>query len=96
MGAARYHPALGFDRMISASPMICSSCCDEIPEDHVPLILFSWGREAWQYCERCEGPILARLLAQTPSAAPPPMSAEARPAGDLRVIGGASSVQRST
>ncbi len=68
----QHHPQLGWDRMLAAEPALCSGCCEEIPEDQVPLILWAPdGRTAWQYCALCERPILARLLARAPASPAP-------------------------
>jgi len=41
---------------------VCSKCRGPIPEEHVPLFLWSEdGTRMWVYCGRCEGPIF-RLM----------------------------------
>ncbi len=69
------HPVLGHDRELSAEPALCSTCSEEIPEDHVPLILWSEnGRLAWQYCDVCEDAIF-----DLRAAAAKPVQAQAPP-----------------
>ena len=66
---SRQHPTFGWDRMLSASPSLCSGCCEEIPEADVPLIVWSPdGKTAWQYCAACEAPILTLLAGAAPPA----------------------------
>jgi hypothetical protein len=37
---------------------LCSKCGKEIPEEHVPLILWAdGGGVMWVYCEACEEPM---------------------------------------
>jgi hypothetical protein len=45
----------------------CSMCGAEIPDDHVPLILWETdnakrSNRMWVYCEQCEGPIITTYM----------------------------------
>jgi hypothetical protein len=59
----RLHPVLGFTRDMCAEPLACSLCGHEIPEDHIPLMLFGPGNDEWAYCycSKCDTDMLKRL-----------------------------------
>jgi NAD-dependent SIR2 family protein deacetylase len=59
------HPTLGQSRPDGEDPHHCSRCEAEIPDDHVPVMLWQdEGRIMYVYCEACEGPILAQTVLQ--------------------------------
>jgi hypothetical protein len=56
------HPVLGIDRPDGECPKRCSKCSIDIPDEHVPLMLFgvvpNTGRtRLFVYCAECEEPI---------------------------------------
>jgi ribosomal protein L24E len=56
-----YDPTLGRS-VKNATTDTCSKCGGTIPEEHVPLILSSNdGDVMWVYCEKCDGPMFARM-----------------------------------
>lgn len=59
------HPVLGFNRPNTDDTYVCSMCCREIPDDHVPLMLFS-GDRMWVYCAMCDGPMAKRVFQAQP------------------------------
>jgi hypothetical protein len=76
------HPTWGWGRRAGAEEHVCSKCCKQIPEDHVPLMLFD-GREGfWVYCETCEGPVIAMFRRDAPART---ACAQARLDGELSV-----------
>jgi hypothetical protein len=55
------HPVLGRSVKNGATDT-CSTCGGTIPEDHVPLMLWSDdGNLMWVYCEKCDEPMFARM-----------------------------------
>lgn len=72
MSGRERHPLLGIDRQASDEPLSCSNCCAEIPEDHVPTMLWSHdGKRLWVYCDRCDEPMLDVLTGSRPAQARP-------------------------
>jgi len=56
----RVSPILGISRSDTDA---CSKCGHEIPDEAVPLILWSKdGNSMWVYCKKCEGMMIRRLI----------------------------------
>lgn len=67
------HPTLGISRPDGEEPHVCSKCCHEIPDEHVPLMPWNdSGRRMWVFCEACEGPVLKGLMPGIRNAAASP------------------------
>jgi hypothetical protein len=67
------HPILGDDREPSEAPRRCSRCQLRIPDERVPLILWSESGElAWVYCATCEPLMLATLMRKRRPGRPAP------------------------
>jgi len=60
------HPTLGWPRRMSADWRPCSMCCQAIPPNTVPLMLFGSGEDAWVYCDPCAEPILREHMPRRP------------------------------
>lgn len=57
-----FHPTLGISRQ-NGDTSTCSKCGHSIPEDHVPLMMWSRdGNYLWVFCEACDDKIIPLIV----------------------------------